>query len=137
MDDHTIQLVRESFDLVEPIAPQAAEYFYTELFAADPSLRTLFRGDMALQGAKLMKMMSFAVAHLQEPQVLMPALRHLGQQHAEYGVRDDDYDTVGGALLRTLAFGTGVAFTPDVEAAWIDVYGTLAGTMKEAARQPA
>jgi hypothetical protein len=46
MNDHTISLVRESFDLVEPIAPQAAELFYANLFEADPVLRARFRGDM-------------------------------------------------------------------------------------------
>ncbi len=49
MNDHTIQLVRESFDLVEPIASQAAALFYVNLFATDPSVKPLFRGDMIKQ----------------------------------------------------------------------------------------
>jgi len=48
MNDHTISLVRESFDLVEPIAPQAAALFYANLFEADPALKLLFRGDMVV-----------------------------------------------------------------------------------------
>lgn len=42
MNDHTISLVRESFDLVTPIAPQAAALFYANLFEADPQLQPLF-----------------------------------------------------------------------------------------------
>jgi len=134
VNDHTIQLVRESFDLVEPIAPQAAALFYAHLFAADPSVKPLFRGDMVVQGERLMQMIGVAVARLDDPAVLLPALQALGQRHAGYGVRDDHYDSVGVALLKTLRQGLGVAFTDEVEEAWIVAYGEIAATMKEAAR---
>ncbi len=137
MNDHTILLVKESFDLVEPIAPQAAALFYANLFDADPSLQRLFKGDMVVQGLKLMQMIALAVSKLHSPEVLMPALQGLGRRHAGYGVQDHHYDTVGAALLMTLRQGLGVAFTPEVEEAWTEVYGVLAGTMKEAANVPA
>jgi len=137
MDEYTIQLVKESFDLVEPIAPQAAELFYANLFALDPSLQKLFKSDMVAQGEQLMKMIGAAVGLLGQPQTLMPVLQKLGRRHADYGVRDEHYDTVGAALLATLQQGTGVAFTPEVREAWVDVYGVIAGTMKQAARVPA
>jgi len=137
VNEHTIQLVRDSFDLVEPIAPQAAALFYANLFAADPSVKPLFRGDMVLQGERLMTMIGLAVAKLDEPEALIPALQGLGQRHAGYGVRDAHYDSVGGALLKTLRQGLGVAFTDEVEAAWAEVYAVVASTMKEAAKIPA
>ena len=137
MNEHTIQLVRDSFDLVEPIAPQAAALFYANLFAADPSVKPLFRGDMVQQGERLMAMIGLAVAKLDEPELLLPALQGLGQRHAGYGVRDAHYDSVGSALLTTLRQGLGVAFTDEVEAAWVEVYGVVASTMKEAAKIPA
>ena len=58
---------------------------------------------------------------------------HLGRRHADYGVTDAHYDTVGGALLWTLEKGLGSAFTPDVKAAWTTVYTVLATTMKAGA----
>jgi hemoglobin-like flavoprotein len=134
VNDHTIQLVRDSFDLVEPIAPQAAALFYANLFAIDPSVKPLFRGDMIQQGERLMSMIGLAVAKLDQPDTLMPALQGLGQRHAGYGVRDAHYDSVGVALLKTLRQGLGVAFTDEVEEAWISVYGVIASTMKEAAK---
>jgi len=137
VNEHTIQLVRDSFDLVEPIAPQAAALFYANLFAADPSVKPLFRGDMVQQGERLMAMIGLAVAKLDEPELLLPALQGLGQRHAGYGVRDAHYDSVGSALLTTLRQGLGVAFTDEVEAAWVEVYGVVASTMKEAAKIPA
>ena len=137
MNDHTISLVRESFDLVEPIAPQAATLFYDRLFTLDPGLKPLFTGDMGAQGAKLMQMIGVAVATLDTPEVLLPALRQLGQRHAGYGVKEAHYEIVGDALLKTLQQGLGAAWTPEVESAWIDVYGLLASTMKDAAAVPA
>jgi nitric oxide dioxygenase len=68
---------------------------------------------------------------------LLPVVRSLGTRHVSYGVRDKDYDTVGQALLWTLRKGLGEAFTPDVEAAWSDVYATLASAMQSGAETPA
>jgi methyl-accepting chemotaxis protein len=134
MDETTIQQVKSSFALVAPIAPQAAALFYANLFEADPALRALFKGDMEAQGEKLMQMIGVAVAKLGEPEVLLPALKALGKRHAGYGVQDAHYDVVGAALLKTLDQGLGPAFTPEVRAAWTEVYGVMAGVMKAAAK---
>lgn len=132
MTPHQIQLVRTSFAQVEPIAAQAATIFYNNLFAADPSLRTLFRGDMAAQGERLMTMIGAAVGLLERPHALLPVLRSLGSRHAGYGVKDEHYATVGGALLLTLEQGLGEAFTPEVREAWTVMYGIVSRTMMEA-----
>ncbi|WP_218509314.1 globin family protein [Variovorax sp. dw_308] len=137
MQDHQVQLVRDSFALVRPIAPQAAALFYGHLFDADPSLRALFRGDMVDQGERLMTMIGSAVGLLEKPDVLMPVLRNLGARHVGYGVVDAHYATVGGALLLTLEQGLGDAFTPEVREAWTAMYGIVSRTMIEASREPA
>ena len=133
MHPETVPLVRESWQAVAAIAPQAAALFYQNLFEADPSLRRLFRGDMETQGRKLMEMIGVAVAKLDRPDALVHVLRALGKRHADYGVQASHYDTVGAALLRTLGMGLGDRFTPEVEAAWTEVYGFIAETMLSAA----
>jgi hemoglobin-like flavoprotein len=133
MKQETITRVQSTWKTVEAIAPQAAELFYANLFAADPSLRPLFKGDMAAQGRKLMQMIGAAVGKLDDLDTLVPILRNLGARHAGYGVQDAHYDTVGRALLRTLEQGLGEAFTPEVKDAWASVYGTMAGVMMLAA----
>lgn len=137
MQDLQIRLVRDSFALVQPIATQAAALFYDHLFVADPSLRALFRGDMVNQGERLMTMIGGAVRLLDKPDALMPVLRSLGARHVGYGVVEAHYATVGGALLLTLEQGLGEAFTPEVRAAWTEMYGVVSSTMIEAAREPA
>ena len=135
MTPSQVTLVRSSFSQLAPIAPQAAALFYGNLFEADPSLRQLFKGDMAQQGERLMTMIGSAVRMLDRPDALMPVLRSLGARHGGYGVVPAHYDTVGAALLWTLRMGLGKGFTPEMKEAWATVYGLLATTMRDAARQ--
>src|SRR4051812_43945249 len=103
-----ISLVEASFRLVAPIAEPAAAIFYERLFAIDPALRPLFaHGDMHEQGRKLMQALGFVVGNLRAPDRLLPVVAELGRRHAGYGVQSRDYDSVGAALLGTLAEGLG------------------------------
>lgn len=137
MNQDTVNYVQTTFAKVEPIAPTAAELFYNRLFELDPSLKPLFKGDMKEQGAKLMSMLSLAVRGLNDLDRLVPLVQNLGIRHVNYGVKDNDYQTVGAALLWTLEQGLGDDFTPEVKAAWAEVYGTLASVMQEAAAKAA
>ena len=137
MNQQQIHLVRSTFALVQPIAGDAAALFYDNLFKADPALRPLFKGDMTHQGQRLMGMIGSALQMLERPAALLPVLRSLGARHAGYRVREEHYDTVGSALILTLEQGLGAAFTPEARAAWIELYGVIAGTMREGAREPA
>lgn len=133
MTPHQISLVKDSFAKVAPISEAAATIFYGRLFALDPSLRPLFKGDMKEQGRKLMAMIGTAVASLDRLETILPAVEALGARHAGYGVSEKDYGTVAEALLGTLEEGLGDAFTPDTKAAWTECYLVLAGVMKKAA----
>lgn len=127
------QLVQSTFSKVVPIADTAAELFYGKLFALDPKLKPLFKGDMREQGRKLMRMIATAVNGLDSLGALVPAVQDLGRRHVGYGVTTAHYDTVGAALLWALEQGLGADFTPEVKDAWATVYGVLAQTMKDAA----
>ena|SRR5437762_13584429 len=125
-------LVQNTFATITPIADDAAALFYRRLFELDPSLERMFRGDMKEQRKKLMQMLTAAVKGLDQ---LVPVVEDLGRRHAAYGVADAHYETVGSALLWTLEKGLGAAFTSDVKNAWATVYGLLATTMRNAARE--
>jgi hemoglobin-like flavoprotein len=127
-------LVQRTFVEVVPISEKAAELFYSRLFELKPSLRALFKIDMREQGKKLMQTLGLCVSKLDALDEILPAVKELGKRHAQYGVADGDYDTVGSALLWTLEQGLGPAFTPEVKDAWTTVYVTLSGAMKDAAK---
>ena len=133
MTPEQIRLVKGSWQKVLPIGDTAADIFYNKLFASDPALKTLFKGDMAAQGKKLMSMITTAVVSLDNLAAIVPTVKDLGRRHGGYGVKAKDYDTVAGALLSTLHQGLGDAFTDDVKQAWVAAYTVLATTMKDAA----
>ena len=135
MNSDQITLVENSFALVAPIAPVAADLFYARLFTLDPTLQRLFPQDLSEQKKKLMTMLQVAVASLRKPEQLVPALQNLGRRHGGYGVQDSHYETVGAALLWTLEQGLGPAYTAEVAEAWVALYTVVATTMKEAARE--
>jgi hemoglobin-like flavoprotein len=133
MTPQQVALIQASWQQVAPIREQAAQLFYDKLFALDPSLRPLFKGDMLQQGRKLMAMIDTVVHALGQLDRLVPAVQDLGRRHAGYGVRPGHYQTVGAALLWTLGAGLGEAFTGDVKAAWTEAYTVLSGVMTDAA----
>ncbi|MGH8729397.1 MAG: globin family protein [Burkholderiales bacterium] len=133
MTPREIRLVQSSWTKLLPIQDAAAQFFYGKLFELDPTLEPLFKGDMAEQRRKLMRMITTAVNGIGRLDEIVPAVQDLGRRHVGYGVKDAHYDTVGAALLWTLEQGLGKDFTPELKQAWSATYGLLAATMKEAA----
>jgi class 3 adenylate cyclase/hemoglobin-like flavoprotein len=127
-----VELVQSSFEKVKPISEKAAELFYQRLFELAPSFRSLFKGDMKQQEGKLMATLAIAVEGLRQPEKIIPVVQALGRRHTGYGVKPEYYDTVGEALLWTLAQGLGVEFTTPVRKAWEEAYTFLSEIMKEA-----
>src|SRR5215208_5007378 len=132
MNTQQIEIVQASFEMVRPIADQAAETFYQRLFEIAPHYRHMFKNDMSKQGAMLMSTLGLAVGSLKDLEKILPAVRALGQRHAGYGVTAADYQPVAEALLWTLDHYLGEAFTPELKEAWVEAYTTLAGVMIEA-----
>lgn len=133
--------IRRSWKLVIPIAETAADLFYKRLFELKPEYRTLFPEDLSGQKGKLLKMLSFIVKSLDFPESawrddvaesedLLLVLLALGRRHqALYRVPREAYGSVGAALLWTLDYGLGEAFSPPVRAAWTAVYKAVSSTM--------
>lgn len=134
MSPEQIRLVKSTWSKVEPVSGAAATLFYGRLFELDPALRPLFKPDLDEQKLKLAQTLSFAVAGLDQPEILLPIVRQLGDRHRAYGVEDSHYDTAAAALLWTLEKGLGPEWTPEAAAAWTAAYLALAGAMKEGAK---
>jgi hemoglobin-like flavoprotein len=136
MTPRQIDLIRTSWTAVEPISDAAATIFYQRLFELDPTIERLFRrADMAKQRTILMGTLAVVVKSLDKLDTIVPAVQAMGRRHAGYGVRAEHYDTVGAALLWTLAKGLGEAFDVETREAWSAAYGTLAAVMIEAASE--
>jgi hemoglobin-like flavoprotein len=119
-------------------AAQAGALLYEMLFQQSPRLAAaLFRGvDGAAQGGKLIAMVGSAVAHADDLGALGPALAVLGERHAGYGVVAAHYPAIQQALLATLSLGLGDAMTPEVAAAWRNVYAAMQAAMLKGQYSP-
>jgi len=137
MTPQQITLIQNSWTEVLPITETAAGLFYQRLFALDPSVRPMFKGDMREQGQKLMKMLGLIVNSLTRLDELVPVAQDMARRHVGYGVQPAHYDTVGAALLWTLEQGLGSKFSDEVKTAWASAYDTLSSVMKDAAYAPA
>ena len=84
-----------------------------------------------------MAILNTAVNALDKLDTIVPAIQAMGKRHVDYGVKDEHYDTVGEALIWTLAEGLKDDFTNDTKTAWIEVYTLVADTMKAAAAEQA
>ena len=133
MDAHSVALVQESFEKVAPLGDKVPQIFYDELFALDPSLRSMFKSDMTEQRKMVLGALSMVVRSLHRPETIIEPVKALGKRHVGYGVKPDHYPIVGAALLNTLAKGLGDEFTPELRRAWVEAYTTLSGIMKDAA----
>ena len=131
-------LVKNSWQKLAPMADTAASLFYDRLFEIDASIRALFKTtNLTEQRRKLIQALALVVNELDNLDALVPTIADLGRRHAQYGVTDGQYDTVGAALLWTLEQGLGSGWTPEVKAAWSGAYTLVADVMREAAGEPA
>ena len=124
-----IALIRSTFAQLHRRKIETACLFYERLFTTAPTTRTLFKGDIETQAAKLIETLTVALAMLSDPVGLKVLLMHLGERHRGYGVRPGHYAAVRNALLWTLETSLGREFTPQARAAWTELYDRMAAAM--------
>ena len=129
MTANQVTLIKTSWSLVAPNADAVGIVFYDNLFAIDPALRRMFPDDMRSQPHRLMAMLTLLINELENAETVTRELTELARRHQKYGVQPVPYTTVGQALIQTLRDGLGEQWTPDMEAAWGELYQTVAGAM--------
>ncbi len=136
MTPKQIEIIRETWQKVVPIGDVATELFYSRLFEIDPSVRPLFsKADLPLQRRKLLQALNAVIESIENLETVVPTLQDLGRRHVGYGVKDAQYDSVGGALLWTLEKGLGEAWSEEAAEAWASAYALIANTMIDAGKE--
>ena len=141
LSDSEKRAVVRSWRLAVPIADTVGDLFYRRLFDIRPEYRQLFSGDITAQKQKLVKMLAFIVRALDwsEDQWkedvnaaddLFLVVLALGRRHSDiYRIPEESYADVGEALLWTLDYGLGDAFTDETRTAWTKLYSLLSRTV--------
>lgn len=123
------QLVRDSFEAVAPMAGPLAKLFYGRLFAVNPSLRAMFRGDIGEQGKKLVSMLESCIGCMERMDQVAPKLRQLGHDHVAYGARPEHYPQVATALLWSLGQALEQQFDGETREAWSALLNDISSEM--------
>ena len=133
-----VELLEESFDLVSGRGAEVVSRMYTRLFEMEPSICSLFeRSDVGTVKAMVLGMLIILRRSLRDIDTMAPMLERLGANHLEYGVRPEDYGTMGVALLEALAEVGGVDWKPTYTAAWAEAYAVLWGMIVNGSRESA
>jgi hemoglobin-like flavoprotein len=131
----SIQLLRDSYELVTAREPALLGRCYDILFARHPQLRPRFGRTARPAPEKLLAGALVAVlAHLEDAERFTSTLRALGAKHVAYGVTEEMYAWVGECLLAAIAEAAGPHWSAELEAAWSAAYAAIAGAMLDGAR---
>jgi nitric oxide dioxygenase len=135
LSEQSAATVRGTLPAVGAAIGEIADRFYDRLFAAHPELlRDLFnRGNQAsgTQRRALAGSIAAFATHLIErpderPDVLLNRIAH---KHASLGIAPEQYATVREHLFAAIAEVLGDAVTPEVAAAWDEVYWLMANAL--------
>ncbi|MDT0449924.1 globin domain-containing protein [Streptomyces hesseae] len=135
LSDREIELIRTSLSVVEPFAGEITVYFYATLFARYPEVRAMFPHGMDDQRDRLLRALLRIVDLVDDPESLVRFCGHLGRDHRKFGTLPAHFPAVGECLLDTLARYAGVAWTPEIAAAWTKAYGVVSQVMISAAEE--
>jgi methyl-accepting chemotaxis protein len=131
-----IPLIRGSFSLLDGREDQLVARFYEKLFELHPEVQPLFaRSDPQKQQRALLGALKLAVANLDKPEKLTPALHALGKKHVGYGAESGHYAVVREVLLATLAELLGDEFTKSTRAAWDEALRAVESKMLEGTQE--
>ncbi|MGW5969019.1 globin domain-containing protein [Streptomyces sp. NPDC055186] len=135
LSEQSAVTVRATLPAVGAALGEITERFYTGMFAARPELlRDLFnRGNQAAgtqREALAGSIAAFATHLLDHPDDRPDAmLQRIAHKHASLGVTPDQYAIVHEHLFAAIAEVLGEAVTPEVAAAWEEVYWLMANAL--------
>ncbi|GCD32376.1 flavohemoprotein [Streptomyces chrestomyceticus JCM 4735] len=129
------QALKDSFAIVCEAGDEVSQYFYSYLFLIAPEVRPMFPVAMGAQRDRFVTALGRIVAEADDPDQLIPFLQQLGRDHRKFQVVAQHYEAAGQALLATLAYFLGDAWTPELQRGWTEAYALVARTMTQAAEE--
>jgi nitric oxide dioxygenase len=135
LSDTARPVVRETLPVIAENIQEIADRFYRHMFTAHPELLdgTFNRGNQAegtQQQALAGSVAAFAGALVNTPDHLpQHLLSRVAHKHASLGIRPDQYRVVYDNLMWAIGDVLGDAVTPQIAAAWDEVYWLMANTL--------
>ena len=126
------ELIKGTVPVLKEHGVVLTSHFYKRMFTHNPELKHIFNmGNQ--QNARQQTALATAVLayaeHIENPSVLLAAVKHIGQKHSSLHIRPEHYQIVGKHLLASIQEVLGVAATDELIEAWRVAYFQLADLM--------
>ena len=131
LSESSTAVVTATLPVVQAHGEEITGRFYQRMFAAHPELLNLFNRGNQASGAQKAALASAVVAyaeHLTGESAAPwgPILDRIAHKHASLGITATQYTLVGRHLMAAIGEVLGDAVTPEIAAAWDEVYWLLA-----------
>jgi hemoglobin-like flavoprotein len=133
MSPEDIARVRRGFAKVSADRRAFSARFYDALFQIEPSLRPLFKGDLANHGDIFVTSLGVAVGALENLNKVAGRLRDDGRRIAKIGIENRHYAIAAEALLDAVEAALGDRFDQRDRVAWATAYAQWADITSGAA----
>jgi len=131
LSDQSLGVVEATAPVVAAHADEITAHFYPRMFAAHPELLRVFNQGNQATGEQSKALAGSVVAYA--VQLIDPkapsfdhVMRRIAYKHVSLGIRPEQYTIVGEHLLASVAEVLGDAVTPEIAAAWSEVYWLFA-----------
>lgn len=133
MNPEDIARVRRGFAKISADRWAFSVKFYDALFQIEPSLRPLFKGDLAIHGDIFVTSLGVAVGALENLNAVADRLRDDGSRIAKMGIENRHYAVAAEALLDAVESSLGDHFDQRDRVAWATAYAQWADITSGAA----
>ena len=125
----SLAIVQATVGLVRAHGTEITGVFYQSMLGANPELKNLFNMSNQATGEQQQALASAVYAYaanINNPAALEPVLSRIAHKHASLGIKPAQYTIVGKHLLGAVKTVLGDLATPEIIAAWDEVYWLLA-----------
>ena len=131
LSPESLRIVAATAGVVAANADRITAHFYPRMFAAHPELLRVFNQGNQANGEQSKALAGSVVAYA--VQLIDPdappfdhVMRRIAYKHVSLGIRPEQYTIVGEHLLASVGEVLGDAITPEIAAAWSEVYWLFA-----------
>ena len=124
-----IELIKATVPVLREHGVALITHFYKRMLEGNPELRNVFNSAHQSRGHQQQALAGAVLAYaenIENPAVLLEAVRHIASKHCTLGIRAEQYGIVGKHLLASIREVLGEAATDELVDAWAAAYGQLA-----------
>lgn len=128
LSQKTIDIVKSTVPVLKEHGMEITTTFYKTMFKNNPEVKSMFNMNKQESGEqpKALAMTILAAAqNIDNLDVLLPAVKKIGQIHVNTNVKPEHYPIVGKNLLLAIKEVLGDAATDEVLQAWSEAYEVI------------